>query len=236
MGIVQRLRLTFSRGEAVKDLSPRETRQVWEQILVRSGVAIAYEEGKKQAALLVPAAYLPSGATSDCEVMEVKTAERVCADDLMLQTKPHLQPGINLLQAREVGLDSPSLTSLALWSEYLVEVSHTGRSQAEAQEAIERLLAASQLPWEQAHKSKVSRYDLRPLVLDIGLQQWREGSATLRMRLKVSPERSGRPEEVTRALGFAEAPSFIHRTRLFLDEISPAIKHYRRAGEPEKRW
>jgi hypothetical protein len=52
------------------------------------------------------------------------------------------------------------------------------------------------------------------------------------MRLRSDSQASGRAEQVVAALGL-QAPTRIHRRRLILEEVSPAVQSWRRHGQPE---
>jgi len=69
----------------------------------------------------------------------------------------------------------------------------------------------------------VRRYDLRPLIADLRLAQWDVGQAVLAMRLQTDERATGRPDEVLAALGLAEAPRAIQRTRLLLAPPPPPL-------------
>ena len=80
---------------------------------------------------------------------------------------------------------------------------------------------------------ELRRYDLRPLILDIALIETDGKTARLRLKLRNDAQGSGRPEQVTRALGAEVAPTRIHRTHLELDEPQIARAAYRAARPPD---
>ena len=59
---------------------------------------------------------------------------------------------------------------------------------------------------------------IRAQVLSLSAKGWEEGRCVLAMRLKTDTSGAGRPEQVSRALGFGEHPLSIHRVRLVLAE------------------
>jgi len=61
----------------------------------------------------------------------------------------------------------------------------------------------------------VKSYDLRKLIEDVTVIAYDRGMATMRMLLRCDASGSGRPEQVSRALGL-DTPLEIHRTRLVL--------------------
>jgi hypothetical protein len=74
---------------------------------------------------------------------------------------------------------------------------------------IEGVLASGSLPRERRGK----KYDLRPRILSLALE-----GGKLRMRLSLTPEATGRPDEVLAALGMDETPATAQRERLILRE------------------
>jgi hypothetical protein len=104
------------------------------------------------------------------------------------------------------------------------------RSPDEVRHAISDLLAARSLPWEHRRETKVLRYDLRPLVLELWLEAEGEDACRLSMRLRIDRERSGRADQVVAALGL-EPPLRVHRRRLYVEQTPPAVRAYRRWGE-----
>lgn len=229
----QRLRVVFSRGEPVKYITHLDLMRFWELALRRAGVPLAYSQGSQRTPRLSLAAPLPLGVTSSGELLDVFLSKRLTPHDFIVAVSGQMVVGIELLEAWEVGLGLPSLQSQVRWAEYEVEVASGGRSPEEIQGAIDRLLAADSLPWQQQREDRLRRYDLRPLVLGLWLEGLEGERCRLAMRLKTGQEGSGRCEQVTAALGFGQPPLRIHRRRLYVEETSPVGQAYRRwGGEP----
>ncbi len=226
MDPIERLRIVYARGNELKEASQRDMTRIWEESLGRAGIQLAYNNAKRPAPRIAFAAALPSGATSDAEVADIDTASHICAEDLILNTKPHLPPGLRIRTAREVGLTGATLQTLVRWAEYLVEAPLAGRSKADVRAAIARLITADSLPWEHARENRISRYDLRQQVLALELAEIRGDSCNLMMRLRITSERAGRPEQVALACGFVDPPASIHRTNLYIDPLPVAIRKY----------
>ncbi len=228
---LQRLRLTFARGEEAKELSHLETMRALAQAMRTAGLPLAYSEGRRPTAQISIAAPLPVGVTSSCELADVYLSERVEPGDFVAALR-HSQPAwLAVRSAEEVGLASPALQTQVRWAEYEVDVPSGGVSAADVRGAVGRLLAARTLPWEHRTEARTRRYDLRPLVLALALEAEGEGLYRLSMRLRVSQERSGRADQVVAALGL-EPPLRIHRRRLYVERIAAAVQAYRRS----RRW
>ncbi len=227
---VQRLRLTFARGDEAKELSLLEVMRALEQAMREAGLPLAYSEGRRSTAQISIAAPLPVSVTSSCELADVFLSERVEPAQFAAALQETLPPGLEALSAREVGLALPALQTQVLWAEYEVDAPSDGSSVEDVRRAIGGLLAARSLPWEHRRETKVQRYDLRPLVLGLRLEAEGEGIYRLMMRLRIGQERSGRADQVVAALGL-EPPLRIHRCRLYEKTMSNAVQAYRRLDE-----
>jgi len=228
---VQRLRVTFARGEEMKYITHLDLMRFWERALRRASIPLAYSEGFSPSPRLALAAPLPVGVTSSGELMDVYLAQRITPQHFIKAVSQQVTPGIAVLEVREVGLGLPSLQSQVRWSEYQVDVP-TDRSVDEVRRAVADLLASQSIPWQHQREREVRRYDLRPLVQDVLVETLEDGRCTLGMRLRTDSQASGRAEQVAAALGFP-APTRIHRRRLILEEVSPAVQSWRRQGQPE---
>jgi radical SAM-linked protein len=227
---VQRLRLTFVRGDEARELSHREIMRALEQAMREAGLPLAYSEGRRPTAQISIGAPLPLGATSACELADIFLSERMDPACFVAALRGGLLPGLEALSAQETGLELPALQTQLRWTEYEVDVPRGGRSVEDIRHAISDILAARSLPWEHRRETKVLRYDLRPLVLGLRLEAEGDEGYRLVMRLRVDQQRSGRADQVVAALGL-DPPMRVHRRRLYVDQTLPVISAYRRRGE-----
>jgi radical SAM-linked protein len=126
-----------------------------------------------------------------------------------------LPPGIEILQVYSVAPTMPSLQSQVGYAEYKVEV-ETEKEQQGIESALTSLLLVKHLPWHHQRDTSTRNYDLRALIDDLWIIDWHSGYCTIGMRLRCDNSGSGRPEQVTAALGFTHHPRSIHRTKLVL--------------------
>jgi len=226
----QRLRLTFARGDEGRELSHREIMRALEQAMREAALPLAYSEGHRHTAQISIGAPLPLGVTSACELADIFLSERMEPARFAAALREALPPGLEALSAQEVGLDLPALQTQLRWTEYEVDVPRGGRSVEDIRHAISDILAARSLPWQHRRETKVLRYDLRPLVLELRLDAEGEEAYRLVMRLRIDRERSGRADQVVAALGL-DPPLRVHRRRLYVEQTPPAVSAYRRWGE-----
>jgi len=212
---MQRLRIRFCRGQEVKFISHLDILRLWQRALHRAEIPLAYSEGFSPHPRISLAAPLPIGVTSQAELMGILCTKWVSPHFLTAAVSQQLPPGIEILQVYPVALTMPSLQSQVRYAEYRVEV-ETEQRQQDIESAISNLLSLKHLPWQHQRDSGTRNYDLRALIDDLWLIDWHSGYCTLGMRLRCDNSGSGRPEQVTTALGFTHHPQLIHRTKLIL--------------------
>jgi radical SAM-linked protein len=212
---MQRLRIRFSRGEEIKYISHLDLLRLWQRALHRAGMPLARSEGFNPHPRMSLAAPLALGVTAESELMDIFLAKWVSPHIFTTALARQMPRGIEIKQVFNIALTLPSLQSQMRFAEYTVGL-ETGRAREETEAAIEALLAKESLPWQHQRDTGTRRYDLRELIEDLWLADWRRGYATLAMRLRCDSGGSGRPEQVAAALGFEKYPDTIHRSRLVL--------------------
>lgn len=212
---MQRLRIRFSRGQEVKFISHLDIMRLWQRALNRAGISLAYSEGFNPHPRMSLAAPLAVGVTSEAELMDITLTRFVSPHFFTSAVGQQLPPGIEILQAYPVAPTLPSLQSQVRYVEYKVEV-ETEKEQKDVESALASLLSVEHLPWQHQRDTGPRKYDLRALIDDLWLIDWRSGYCTIGMRLHCDSNGSGRPEQVAAALGFTHYPRSLHRTKLVL--------------------
>ena len=213
---MQRLRIRFKRGAEVKFISHLDTMRLWQRALIRAGMPLAYSEGFNPHPRISLAAPLAVGVTSEAELMDVILTRTVSPHFFINAVSQQLPAGIEILQVYVITLTIPSLQSQVSQAEYKVEVA-TEKGSLELESALDSLLALKHLPWQHRRDTGSRHYDLRALIDSLWLIDWRQGHGTIGMRLRCDSSGSGRPEQVTAALGLPHYPHALHRTRLILN-------------------
>jgi len=219
---MQRIRVQFNRGEEIKFISHLDIMRLWERALRRAGVPIVYSQGfspHPQMSLAVP---LSVGMTSDAELMDVVCSRPVTPQWFEGAVNQQLPAGIRVLRAQQVSPVLPSLQSQVRFAEYNVTI-NTDASREAIEASINHLMSLTTLPWQHQRDTGTKNYDLRPLIIELKLAEWRPGSSIIAMRLRSDQTGSGRPEQVIAALGF-DTPAAVHRTGLILENQSEAVK------------
>ena len=213
---MQRLRVRFSRGEEIKFISHLDMMRLWERAFHRALIPLAYSEGFSPHPRLSLAAPLAVGITGEAELMDVFVTNSVSPHWFTAAVSQQLPPGIEILGAYQMELNIPSLQSQVRYAEYRVEV-ETAEGPKDVVSAVSALLATEHLPWHHQRDTGQRSYDLRALIDDLWLIDYRQSYCILRMRLNCNSGGSGRPEQVALALGFNHYPQSIHRIKLILE-------------------
>jgi radical SAM-linked protein len=227
---VQRVRIRYAVSTDAATLGQRDIVDAWERACKDAHLPLAYSEGKRPSPQISMAAPLSQGVTSNCELLDIFLSEVCLPDDVLQRLAGHLPDGITPLSAQETGVSGPSLQSQVRRAEYRIEVEGVDPTAVEA--SVARLLSARTFSAEYKREAKVRAYDLRPLVLSICTNETDKG-AMLAMRLRAEAERTARVDQVAMALGLPEELR-IERTALEVEEVSPVVLSYRRAGEPNE--
>ena len=212
---MQRLRIKYRRGEEVKYISHLDIMRLWQRALNRAGIALAYSEGFHPHPKISLAAPLAVGVTSEAELMDIALTRQVSPHFFTAAVNQQLPADFEILQVVQIAESLPSLQSQVRFAEYTVGL-ETERGQKEVASAIAHLLSLKHLPWQHRRDTGTRHYDLRELIDDIWLIDCQNKRCTIGMRLRCDSGGSGRPEQVTAALGFLEPPKSIHRTKLIL--------------------
>ena len=212
---MHRLRVRFTRGGEVKYISHLDLIRLWQRVFHRAGIPLAYSEGFSPHPRISLAAPLAIGVTSEAELMDIYLTKGVSPHFFTALINRQLPAGIKILQVYPTAQNQASLQAQMRFTEYQVSVNpEDGKPDVEA--AISDLLALEQLPWQHQRDTGPRHYDLRALIDDIWLIEHKPSSVSIGMRLRCDSGGSGRPEQVSQALGFATPPRSIHRTRLIL--------------------
>jgi radical SAM-linked protein len=215
---VQRLRVGYRIGDPLQYVSVLDMGRLWERLLRRAGLPLAYTQGFHPHPRMQFAAPLPVGYWGEAETLDIYLREPVDGDEALRTLAGQCPQGLSIESVQAVPLDAPNLQAQMREAEYRVLVWSAAAPQ-EMQAALEALLARDELPRSRSRKGRVQAYDLRPLIHEltyIGGQPAADGlwEHTLHIRARSSSQGSGRPEEMLEELGVALDHFRIYRTRL----------------------
>jgi len=219
----QRLRVTFAKGEFLRWISHLDLVRLWERVLRRAGIPVAYTRGYNPQMRIQFAAALPTGSFGRAELFDVWLEKPMSPETFAALIRPQLPSGVELIDVREVDLREPSLQSQVRAAEWRVAVEATEVPEAELRRRVDEVLAAKELIRTRRRRQREAAraYDLRPLIESLRFERKdEEGWVALHMRLRAEPGATGRPDEVLHALGLSGRPSKMERLALYL--ASPA--------------
>ncbi|MBN1400250.1 MAG: DUF2344 domain-containing protein [Anaerolineae bacterium] len=211
---VQRLRVTFGVDGPLIYLSVLDMGRLWERLLRRAEVPLAYTQGFNPHPRLQFAAALPVGYSSSCEVMDVFLIESTGLESFRLATAQQSPPGLEIHEVNEVPLSVPAPQSQMRQAYYDVQL-WTEEGPESVAAAIDMFMSQDTIRLQRRGKrGRVVDYDLRRLVHDVTLRESGEGRHRLRMVVRCGSHGSGRPEQVLAELGLPISHYRIRRTRL----------------------
>jgi len=213
---MQRLRVRFSRGEEIKYISHLDIIRLWQRALNRAGIALAYSAGFNPHPRISLALALAMGVTSEVELMDIVLDKFITPHAFTAVISQQLPKGITISGVYNTPITLPSLQSQVRQAEYTVTIA-TDKNKGDIETVLNGLLDKETLPWQHQRDTGPRKYDLRALVEDLWLIDWRKGWCNIGMRLRCDSSGAGRPEQVAAALGFEKYPDAIHRNKLILE-------------------
>lgn len=202
-----RLRITFSKTEAMRYTGHLDLHRTWERTFRRARLPLAYSQGFHPQPRLNLACALPLGFTSDCELLDAWLEKELSMDDILRALEASLPPGIIIQQLRFVEPRLPALQTQVRSADYDVTLLVPPH---DLYEHIERLLSATSVPRVRRNKP----YDLRPLIEELRCISGPDGTACMVLRMSAREAATGRPEELLAELGIPFETTRVHRTAL----------------------
>jgi radical SAM-linked protein len=203
-----RLRITFSKTEAMRYTGHLDLHRAWERTFRRAGLPLTYSQGFHPQPKLNLACALPLGFTSECELIDAWLEAELSLPEIQAALTDTLPPGIHIHRLEGIDPKSPALQTQVQSAEYEVTLLDP-RPDLEAR--LEQLLSATSLPRQRRGKS----YDLRPLIEALQpLPDGADGLPRFMLRLSARESATGRPEEVLAELGLGIEAARVHRVKL----------------------
>ncbi len=187
-----RIRVRFSKVGKVRWTSHRDLARIWERAIRRVNLPVAYSQGFSPRPKVHFGLALSTGHESLAEFLDIDLDEEAASSPdpadlevLLPQLSAALPVGI---EADAVGLIDRSTMSLqqAVTScSWIVEI--RGASPDAVGAAIERVLAAAELPITRERKGKAVTDDVRPYLLDLSVIGPTEAGTQIHAHLATQP-------------------------------------------------
>lgn len=211
----QRLRVVYSRGEALRFISHKDEFRMWERALRRTMLPVAYKQGFNPQPHIQFAAPLAVGCCGRAEHMDFRLSERMPVVQIEDRLRSKLPPGVSIRSMQEIPVKSQPLQGLLTGADYRIRV--IAPETATGPQAVHEFLARGTVWRERERKGHPYRYNLRPLVHRLA---WTGFDAAgpchnLLLRVQMAEGATGRPDEVVDELGLSEHALVLERTRLY---------------------
>jgi len=200
----QRWRIVFRRSSAASAIEPRALQATWEAGLAASALPVLGRAGPGGSRPRISfAAGLPAGMAAERDVADLVLTERWPVNAVRRALDVVLPDGHELVDLYDVWLGEPALAAQAVGADYLVTLPDDSPDPQSLRAGASRLLAAGRLDRTRAKGDKQARYDLRPLLVSLEVED--DGPpVAVRIGVRFDPALgNGRPEEVIAALGEA---------------------------------
>lgn len=112
-----RFRIKYGKGPELKFISHLDTMRLWQRAIRRAGIPIAYSQGFSPHQKVSFGPPLPLGMTSRGEYLDLQL-EKAFIGDIAARLKQFVNKGIQVLEARTILKESPSLSSWVDAMEY----------------------------------------------------------------------------------------------------------------------
>ena len=198
----QRVRLRFAKTGDARFLSHHDLMRAWEMALRRSGLPLRLTEGFNPRIRLSMPLALSLGIASQDEILEIELDGWTPAEGIRDRLAPELSPGLAL---KDLELLAPGKKGQVAWVEYSARIPDADG------ERLKALLEKPQVIVERRREESRKDLDIRPFLLEVR----REAEEDWRMRLKITPQGTARPDEALRAAGLdgPQVPGLLTKTR-----------------------
>jgi len=216
--VLTRVRVTFAKSGSLIYTGALDLQNMWEHILRRAKLNVAYTQGFNPGPRINLASALPLGVSSEQELADFWFVDEPDLTEFCDRVNKAAPPGLKALTAEVVTLSTPALQTRVDSAQY-----RTGSMPEDVfqkvQEAITNLLSAETLPRERRGKP----YDLRPLILALEAVPEASGGH-VEMTLAAREGATGRADEVLAVLGLEPSDVSLIRTKIILKPDSPVVK------------
>lgn len=209
--VQQRLRITFGKSGTLKYTSSLDIAKIWERVLRRADLPILYTKGFNTRPRIQLAMPLPLGITSECELLDVALREPIELDEdeliaLLLNVSPI---GLDIHKIEEIEIWESAMQSLVLSAEYRLRF-EDGIAPEVLQEKVSTILNSDTIIVEKIRKRKRSVMDLRPLIIDLHI----DDNHDLIAHLSVGDRGNMRPDQLIEQMGLQNEYISLHRYKL----------------------
>jgi len=206
-----RYEITFAKEGALRFCGQLDLQRTFERAIRRAKLPLAYSQGFHPHPKLNLGAALPLGIISRCEVADVWLEQPVPPADILQALQAASPEGLRILAAQPADTHTPALQTRIASAEYQIHW-HPEDKPLDLEGRVETLLAQAEIIRQRRKKT----YNLRPLIEEMEVHPGSESEPQLFLRVCLQPGKTGRPDEVLRAMGLDPYQPDIIRTAFHL--------------------
>lgn len=216
----QRVRILYAKEERIKFISHQDEFRAWERALRRSELPLLYKRGFNPQPHIQFASPLGVGFSGRKEPVDIVFSPPVPLAELRQRLAAVLPPGLTVVELVEVPLKTPALQNVLAGADYSIRLYAEPETETAILRRIRELLQRRVVWRERERKGKRYRYNLRPLILELGYRGYdaQEEAHVLALRVQQRSGATGRPDEVVAALGLDDYPRSLCRERLYFED------------------
>jgi radical SAM-linked protein len=212
---MERLRISYAKSEGLRYTSNLDVHKVWERLLRRARLPLAYSQGFHPQPRINQAAPLPLGFLSQVEMVDIWLEEDIPLDVVKSSLVKTAPPGLEIKNVTLVDPREPALPTVVRSSCYRVTILDPFEP-GDIIARLDTLLKSTEVVRDRRGKT----YDLRPLIEELSVESGTDGLVIINMQLTVRDSATGRPDEVLLALGLDPFSARIERTELILHPLA----------------
>lgn len=212
---MQRIRIHFSKGEALQFTGHLDLHKIWERTFRRAHLPLAYSQGFHPQPRIQLACALPLGFTSTAELADVWLDSDLPLDEISRILNKTAQPGLEVHSIESLPVYQTPLQNRV--TSVVYQLSLLDRvDPSDLEQQVTQTMSKSSIPRER--RGKV--YDLRPLIEDVKIIQTKPGAVIL-LKISALPGATGRPEEFLEEIGVDPYTVDIQRVEILLRPMLP---------------
>jgi radical SAM-linked protein len=160
--IKRKVRLSFTKEGEVRFISHLELAHLFHRASKRADLPLSYSEGFHPMPRIVFATAIPVGMESRVEIVDMELEGRFTPREVREKLNQTLPKGIEVLEAEEIPLNSPSSSVLTPSVYWVTLDGHISKEEAIAR--IQKALEKEEFILHQERKGKGRSVDVRPLI------------------------------------------------------------------------
>jgi radical SAM-linked protein len=159
------VRIRYTKVGRIRFVSHRDVARLFERAMRRLQLPVAYTEGFSPRPKLSFGLALTVAHESEAEYLDVELSQPIDLEPLPAELTAALPDGFTVQAAIAIPPGCASLQQAITSCEWSIEI--LGGAEPEIRAAIDRVMAASELPMERVRKSKPTVADVRPALLHL---------------------------------------------------------------------